>query len=270
MKSYHLVKLYMIGIVFSFSFNGCKDYLDINENPNYPTSATLETLLASIHTTTMSTLGNSGYIIGSMWMQYTTQGNTGSIYYPLVNYSLNTDDYNSLWQNAYANTLLDIQYLLAMAEEKEAWNYWLIGKILMAYHFHILTDLYGDIPFTEALDPTHYPYPHYDDSKTIVYPGLLKILDEALSRQQEAKQSHHPAIGNEDFYFRGNIDLWIAFAKSLKLKILLRDFGTYQTAIQELLAEGGFLEEDCKFTGFEDTAYKGNPFYEFNIRTLNS
>ncbi|MCC8200015.1 MAG: SusD/RagB family nutrient-binding outer membrane lipoprotein [Tannerellaceae bacterium] len=253
-----------------FPLNSCKDYLDINKNPNYPTSATLDTLLASVSTTTISAIGYSGYVIGSMWMQYTTQGNTGSIYHSLVNYSLNTDDYNSIWKNAYANTLLDIKYLLEMAEEEEAWNYWVIGKILMAYNFHILTDFYGDIPFTEALDPTHYPYPQYDDSQTVVYPGILALLEEALARQTQARHTDNPEIGNEDFYFQGDMERWITFAKSLKLKILMRDFYTYHPTIRSLLAEGGFLEEDCTFTGFEDVAYKGNPFYEFNIRTLNS
>ena len=55
-----------------------------------------------------------------------------------------------------------------MAEEKNAWNYWVIGKTLTAFNYHFLTDMYGDIPFTEALQAKEFPAPKYDDSKTVV------------------------------------------------------------------------------------------------------
>ncbi|MDQ9825381.1 SusD/RagB family nutrient-binding outer membrane lipoprotein, partial [Acinetobacter sp. 163] len=55
-------------------------------------------------------------------------------------------------------------------------------KILQAYNFLVLTDTYGDIPFTGALDVENNPHAAFDDSKTVVYPGILEML---FSRSHE-------------------------------------------------------------------------------------
>jgi len=254
----------------SVFFASCEDYLDINKNPNYPTEATLATLLPSAGATTIAQWGYNGQIIGDMWCQYTTQGNSTNQYNTTVNYSLTQDSYNAFWTNAYANTLPDLKIVLSLAEEQGAWNYWVIAKILTAYNFHLLTDFYGDIPFTEALDANNYPQPKYDDSKTVVYPGIIALLDEAIAKAPEAKGGSNPVISNGDYYFGGNIDKWIAFAKSLKLKLYMRDFEGNKSQISSLLNAGGLLEEDCAFTAFEDATNKGNPLYEYNIRQLNT
>lgn len=68
----------------------------------------------------------------------------------------------------------------------------------------------------------------------------------------------------------GDIEKWRKFAKNLKLKVLVRDFDANKQAIQALLDENDFLEDDCAFTKFEDATDKGNPLYEYNIRQLNT
>lgn len=254
----------------SISFVSCDDYLDINKNPNYPTEATLSTLLPSAGATTVAQWGLNGQLVGDLWSQYVTQGNSTNQYNTTVNYSITQDSYNAFWTNAYANTLPDLKILLSLAEEKEAWNYWVIAKILTAYNYHMLTDFYGDIPFTEALNAAEYPSPNYDDSETVVYPGIIALLDEAIEKASDAKASSNPTITSEDFFFGGDIDKWVSFAKSLKLKLYLRDYDTYKTQIASLISAGDLLTEDCAFTAFEDATNKGNPLYEYNIRQLNT
>lgn len=248
----------------------CDGYLDINKNPNYPTEATLETLLPSAGATTVAQWGLNAQLVGDLWNQYVTQGNSTNQYNTTVNYSLNQDSYNAFWTNAYANTLPDLKIMLSLAEEKGAWNYWVIGKILTAYNYHMLTDFYGDIPFTEAVNAAEYPSPKYDDSKTVVYPGIIAILDEAIAKATDAKGGSNPTISTGDYFFGGNIDKWIAFAKSLKLKLYMRDFEANRAQIASLISAGGLLAEDCAFTAFEDATNKGNPLYEYNIRQLNT
>lgn len=72
----------------------------------------------------------------------------------------------TIWQNTYANSLEDLKLALASAEESKAWNYWMVAKVLQAYNFLVLTDTYGDIPFTGALDVENNPHAAFDDSKT--------------------------------------------------------------------------------------------------------
>jgi hypothetical protein len=255
-------------IVVSILVVSCEKYLDVNENPNYPTDASPVTLLPSAEATTVAQLGWNGALIGNMWMQYTTQGNSTNQYNTYVNYQLTSASLNGFWANAYANTLPDLKFAIEKAEEEGTWDYWVIAKILTAYNFHILAEFYEDIPFTEALQVAKFSYPKYDDSKTVVYPGIISLLDEAIEKEAAAKATDN--IISVDFFFDGDIDKWIAFAKSLKLKIWLRDFEANKASIQALLTAGGLLEEDCAFTAFEDATNKGNPLYEYNVRQLNT
>lgn len=252
------------------SLTSCSDYLDVNDNPNYPTSAGLAQLLPSICATTYGQYGQNGVLIGNMWMQYTTQGNTTNQYNTTVNYSVTVSSYNYIWRNAYANTLPDIEIMLAQAEEEGAWNYWMIGTILKAYNYHMLADLYEDIPFTEAVDGDNNKYPNYDSAENTVYPALIEMLNSAIAKESDATAYGNPTITVQDYYFNGKVANWVAFAKSLKLKIYMRDFDANKSAIQSLLNAGGLLEADCKIDCFEDATNKGNPFYEYNIRQLNT
>lgn len=271
MKKNHLLyKGLAVALLTGATLSSCESFLDINDNPNYPTTTTTAALLPSACVSTIAQLGWNGATIGTMWLQHTTQGHTTNQYNTLVNYSISVSSFNALFTNPYANTLPDLQTIIKKAEADKAWNYWVIGKVLMAYNFQMLTDLYGDIPFTEAMDIQAYPYPKYDDSKTVVYPGILALLNDAIAKEADALLPTNPTIGKYDMFLGGNIKSWIGFAKNLKLKVLMRDFTANQAAIQALLTEDGFYEADCAMTVFEDASNKGNPFFEYNIRQLNT
>lgn len=274
MKKY---KLY-IGIIAAFAgtlFSSCSDYLDVNDNPNYPSTTDITALLPSAEASTIAQIGLNGDLIGSLWMQYVTQGNTTNQYNTTANYTLTTSSYNAFWTNAYANTLPDLELVITKSEESGDWNYWAVAKILKAYNYHILTDFYGDIPFTEALNVVAYPFPKYDSSKDVVYPGIIALLDEAIAKAADAKATRKVDLTSKDFFLEGDIDNWIAFAKTLKLKLYMRDFDNKKSEIQALLSSGGLLSVDCAFGllddfKFEDAANRGNPLYEYNIRQLNT
>ena len=251
------------------------DYLDINYNPNYPADASCKNLVPSIEASTVAVMGLYAKLTGDMWCQYCTQGNSTNQYNNLCAYASTTatsyPPVTSLWQNSYAHALEDCKLALADAEKNGMWNYWMIAKVLQAYHFLTLTDSYGDIPFTEALNIAEYPNPKFDSSKDVVYPGILQLLDEAISKESDAAAAEKQnALGVNDCFFGGDMSKWAAFARSLKLKMYLKSYETYSRQISELLSAGGLLEEDCAWTTWEDATNKSNPFYEFNIRQLNT
>ena len=258
------------------TLTSCKDsgFLDINYNPNYPSSASAKYLVAAAEASTVSVMGLYAPLTGDMWGQYTTQGNSTNQYNTLCSYATTTatsyPPVTSLWQNTYANALEDLKLAIADAESKGEWNWWLMAKVLTAYNFMMLTDSYGDIPFTEALDASN-ANPKFDDSKTVVYPGIIAILDEAIAKESEALASNAKSpVSNYDCFLGGDMSKWVAFAKSLKLKAYLKDYASNASQISALLAAGGLLEEDCAWTAWEDATNKSNPLYEFNIRQLNT
>lgn len=260
----------------AISLTSCKDsgFLDINYNPNYPAGASAKYLVAAAEASTVSIMGYQAAITGNMWCQYTTQGNSTNQYNTLCTYATTTSStyppVTPMWQNSYANALEDLKLALADAESKEQWNWWLMAKVLTAYHFLMLTDSYGDIPFTEALNAS-IANPKFDDSKTVVYPGIIKMLDEAIAKGADAETADAISpVGNYDCFLGGDMSKWVAFAKSLKLKMYLKDYTAYATQIASLLSEGDLLEEDCAWTAWEDATNKSNPLYEYNIRQLNT
>ena len=121
----------------------------------------------------------------------------------------------------------------------------------------------------KLLDQEKYPYPHYDDGRTVVYPGILSLLQEAIDKCPQAAEKSSSYIDTYDMFLRGDI-IREKICQNLKLKVLVRDLMQNKQAIQALLDENDFLEDDCAFTKFEDTTDKGNPLYEYNIRQLNT
>lgn len=260
----------------TMALTSCEDsgFLDINYNPNYPSTASAKYLVGAAEASTVSVLGYTGAITGNMWCQYTTQGNTTNQYNTVCTYATTTSSttppVSSLWQNCYANALEDLKLAIADAEENEQWNWWLMAKVLTAYNFMILTDSYGDIPFTEALDAS-IANPKFDDSKTVVYPGIIALLDEAIAKESAAIAADaNSPVANYDCFLGGDISKWVAFAKTLKLKAYLKDYSANASQIASLLSAGGLLEEDCAWTAWEDATNKSNPLYERNIRQLNT
>lgn len=258
------------------SMTSCSDmdYLDINYNPNYPSTASYKNLVPAAEASTVAVLGLYATLTGNMWCQYTTQSNASNQYNDLCAYASSTSTsyppVTSLWQNSYANALQDLKLALADAEAKEAWNYWMVAKVLQAYHFMMLTDSYGDIPFSEALN-IEFANPKFDSSKDAVYPSIIQMLDAAIAKESAAVAAEKKSLmGINDVFFGGDMTKWVAFAKSLKLKVYLKSYTTYSTQIASLLGTGGLLEEDCAWTTWEDATNKSNPLYEYNIRQLNS
>ncbi len=250
---------------------GCSDYLDINDNPNYPADATSSTLLPSAIASTAGAIGGPYQLYGAMWAQHYTQSQTANQYNTICNYTITNATESRMWTLPYTMSLPDLDLVIKKSAENNEWNYWAIAKILTAFNYHILVDTYGSIPFTEALKADDGIFnPVYDDSKTVVYPGMIQMLDEVIAKASDLTSSELPIIANKDFIFAGSMKDWLSFAKSLKLKLLMRDFESNKSAIQSLLNENDLLKIDAKMDVFMDLENKSNPLYENDRRKLNT
>lgn len=274
MRKLNLLYTGLVGCLL-FSSTACSDYLDINDNPNYPAEVSYTSLLPSGIAATVGIVGSTYELYGGMWAQHYMQGQTSNQYNTICNYSItNNSDYR-LWQIPYTMSLPDLDLVIKKAEADEAWNYWAIAKVMTAFTYHILVDSYGSIPFTEALKADEgIENPKYDDSKTVVYPGMIAMLDEVIAKAGELSSSSLPSLTTQDYIFgtsRGtDMSKWISFAKSLKLKLLMRDFDANKAGIQALLSEDDLLTVDAKMDLFMDLENKSNPLYENDRRKLNT
>jgi hypothetical protein len=93
-----------------------------------------------------------------------------------------------------------------------------MAKILQSYAFLVLTDSYGDIPYTEAAKgyTNQVVYPKYDKQQ-VVYTGIIKDISDAVAALDAAKTRE-----NADVLFGGDVAKWKRFGNSLLLRIGLR------------------------------------------------
>ena len=264
MKKIKLIGLYATLLL---TVTACKKDLDINRDPYLPSDATPKLLLPSGIAYSAAKIGGDVQLIGAFWSQHYTQNNTSNQYKTIDQYAVGVPDYNTIWTNLFMGTK-DLAITMEKAQVSGAWDYYLIASVMQAFDFHILNDLYSQIPYTEALKGDQNATPKFDDGKA-VNAKLIAQLDEAISKAAAAKSLS--TVGKEDFIFKGDISQWVKFAKTIKLKLFMRDFTANQAAIQALLTEGDLLStQDAKMNGFSDAENKSNPLYEYDRRKLNT
>ncbi|HEV7382650.1 MAG TPA: SusD/RagB family nutrient-binding outer membrane lipoprotein, partial [Dyadobacter sp.] len=244
--------IYIVAILFMAS--GCtKDFLDINTDPNNPTDISVNQLLPSAERGLASVLGYTNDSRGARGIStvlsvYTHQLSTREA--PDQYGSVSSDfNINGSWNGMYSpqasqgspdyvGCLQNIEILIAKSEEAGNLQYAGIGKILKAYAFSILVDLYGDVPFSEAnrfASEEPILYPKFDKGEEI-YPQLLTMLDAGIADITNTGAANTLTPEADDLFYQGSVAKWEKAANTIKLKLynqirLTRDVSTEVKAI---------------------------------------
>ena len=251
----------------------CSEWLDVNDNPNYLSSATPQMLMPTVQMRNAAKVGYELNLYGSFWSQYVNQNKSTNQYYTIMTYDITNSDFTSPWQYLYAYCLPGLKEIIEKTDGVEgSENYAYTAKIMLAYDLYLLNTLFGDVAYTEGyLTPSVAP--HFDKDKDM-YAIIVKMLEDIraidLDAVLEAESVNSMAAKKADMINDGDMELWQQFANTLYLKMLMRDFDANKAKIQALLAEDNFLSADCTFDNFEDKADKSNPFYESDRRKLNT
>ena len=97
MKRYKFLSAALLGAVLTMgTVTSCSDsgYLDINYNPNYPSTASYKQLLPAAEGSIVAVSGLYQQITGDFWCQYVTQGNSTNQYNTLANYAVTFPDFS--------------------------------------------------------------------------------------------------------------------------------------------------------------------------------
>jgi hypothetical protein len=211
--------LLAMSVVFITITSCKKDYLDINENPNDPANVEIQQLLPAAEAAICHAVGNNLQIFGGLWGQYWTQSPSSSQYKTIEQYSPAANDFDRPWRILYSDALQDLKTIVDKASVENKPNYIAVAKILQAYTFQVLTDNWGDVPFTEALHAEdNILSPHYDSQET-VYNGIFQLLSEADALIDETSDF---APSTDDMLLGGDMATWRAFGNTLKLRAYLR------------------------------------------------
>lgn len=245
----------------------CQDFLDVNEDPNNPVSVSPDLVLPTAQVYTANVMHNNRYLnnLGNM-MMYNWSQSDGYAWYPdEFKYNVTSSFYQQIFNYSYSNTL-KMYHVLDQLDSTYSY-YRAIGKIMKAYHFQLLVDCYGNIPYSEALKRSGEATPKYDDAKTI-YEDLVVQLTDAIRLINEGENAKVP--GADDAIFGGDMSKWKKFANSVKLRILVRQssMSGRETYLKEqfniIASEGsGYITADVGVNpGYTNIENQQNPFWD--------
>ncbi|MFK7933906.1 MAG: SusD/RagB family nutrient-binding outer membrane lipoprotein [Saprospiraceae bacterium] len=134
-------------------------------------------------------------------------------------YTFNGGYSSSLFDRAYGEQVKDMQDLVNTLETTDAGDQTMLGqaKIWRVVIFHRLTDLYGDVPYSQAgkgfLDGIDFP--EYDEQEAI-YNDMLNELEAGVALLGDG------GFGSADLIYGGDVDKWRRFGNSLMLRLAMR------------------------------------------------
>jgi hypothetical protein len=209
---------YTLLIVFCIAqITGCKKFIDVNSDPNNPTSVQEALILAPVELNISSVLtggagtGGMAAMLVNHYMQNVALNqpvpNEGT--YLLLN--VNLDD---TWKNIYVTSLNNLKVMIDKATANGNYNYSGIGKILSAFCLGIATDYWGDIPYTEAFNGSNNLQPAYDSQESI-YKTIQQLLDDGIA---DINKNSIITPGGDDYFYGGDMDQWKRFAYTLKAR----------------------------------------------------
>ena len=247
--------------------NACTKDLDtINTNPNAPIQANPDLLLRKVIYDYGEQMSYEGFVAGNLLGQY----------FSAVDFNL--FDRHSLtepqlggnpWPVIYTN-LRDNEIILSQSRANPSFVvYEGPALILKAYMTAALTDIYGDVPYSEALQgkSTGNVTPKYDKQQDIYMApgGIMDNLDKGIAALQNYTGAQ-PLNG--DILFNKNLAAWVIFANSLKIKYLMRISYKVDVAaqLQAIYDSGNYMKTNAQNAKFDFTDGAPNNFRLATLR----
>ena len=161
MKNNQLLTLALAASML-LSASGCKkdEFLDVNQNPNNPTVVDVPVLLTGVILTTGFANSNDLGRVSSLLIQHLSGTANQPAQYDIYNIR---GSFDNQWNGElYGGALVNAKQLIDVATQKNSPAYSGIGKLLLAYNFALTTDLYGDVPYSQALQGLGNLSPRFD------------------------------------------------------------------------------------------------------------
>ena len=211
--------LYIVmGILFISGLSSCDKWLDVNDNPS-SASATVpspDLRLRSIQIQFIDAYESSG--TRAAWITQNIIKIGGTANNDLIakwNFPVGSATWP--YQAWFVYTACNIEPLIEKATAEEAWHYVGAAQLIHAWGFMLMLDLYGEMPYTEALASKISP--KYDDGKTIYY-GCMDMLEKAIENLSKTQGLSATPLSLGDSWNGGSQAKWLQLAYGLKARWL--------------------------------------------------
>ena len=235
------IKIILYAFLSFVLTTGCtEDYEKLNENPNRSSSIPAHLLLGYTQRNFVNTLYTTQYggDMGACWAQQWSkvQYNSEARYIP------RRGNIDGIWRNIYTLTLSESKAMYDLAVLDENTNLQGIALVMQAIGYQRLTELYGPVPFTEALDLGNLK-PAYDDD-SVVFEAVIQMLTDAATLLSSGSGS---VTASSDLFYSGDTSKWLKLANSLKFRALMRISSTRSVGaeLQAIVNSGAIFQSNA-------------------------
>jgi Starch-binding associating with outer membrane len=246
--------------------NACN--LDINTDPNNPSTVNSNPLLTNAQLDIVNALGAGppglSNPAGVFVHQLTQRSNNDQ-------YAITGQDFaiTQAWGNLY-KAIQNLNILGEQATAAQQFSYLGVSQIMKAMAFSYMVDVWGDIPFKEASTSATIQFPKFDKGQDI-YPQLFTLIDEGIANLAKTSVLSPRA---DDLIYGGDLVKWRRFAKTLKLKLYnqVRLVQNVSAPVNALITEGDLMAPNGGFSmayGTSSAPDNRNPIFreDYNITT---
>lgn len=258
----NIFKKYSIYIsLIAFMVVGCDaDFEKTNTDPNNPLVVSANLLLGQIvkNTTDITYSTLNGGNMGSCWSQQLSKVQ----YNDEERFKPRQGSISSVWDNIYTGVISDAVEMYNVAGNEGNNNLQGVSLVMQSYGYLLLTDLYGDIPFSQAMNATDGVISPVYDRQEDVYNGVFDMLDNAVA----LLGTGGTISGDADLVYNGDASKWKKFANSLKFRALMRISKKTNVSadLQQLIDDGNMFSsvDDDAFLNYQTENPNANPIYE--------
>lgn len=253
------MKRYILFILLIGTFTGCEDFLDVNDDPDSPFTSTPDFLLPPVLAYTATSIFDHGEEIAYLTQQVATFSGWAK-YEDRWDYV--TANRIGQWRRHYHDISSNALHVVDAAKRENSTNYEGVARILYAFSTQRTTDLFGDMPYFEALQGN--PSPKYDD-QALIYEQILIELDKGIELLENTNSATvRPMTAAQDHVFAGDLNKWINFAHAIKARTLLHLTPNINQNYSQVIAAA-----DLALNGWNDVLFDYSDGVEGNTLQMN-
>jgi hypothetical protein len=267
------IKYIWVLTCFLLLFGSCKKFLAVNTDPNVPTdvppSLLLPTTLVGIAVANSNELGRAASVL----VQH--NAGIGSQQFSFDQFNLEGLGGNSWDYELYNGAINNLQILIDKTQATSP-AYAGIAKLQMAYAYSMLTDLWGDVPYSQGGQGLKYPTPRFDKQEDIYQGnaalGITSLFDLVKSGMADLdKASVLKPSAADDMAYKGALASWKRMGNSLLLKfantISVVNPTLAKTITSEVIASNNYINSNALDfeVPFGTATGSQNLIYAFNV-----
>ena len=218
-----------LSLMFLFAFIGCEDFLDVNVSKDSPTTITVDQALpTACFYAAQQIYDHAEYSVYlSQALTTASKSQTGSYAYSM-GWEFLSMNRHPQWRRHFYDLGANINEMIFAAEKINSRNFILIGRTIMLQSTMFTTDVFGEMPRSNAYTSTSPTY----DSQEEIYEWMFQEADELVKLYEDQDWVHNsdniPITEKMDRIYHGDMKKWGLYAKALRARLWLRKLPNWE------------------------------------------